>query len=89
MNKYSWKEINFQSEKGDWEKFGKNNVIIDLNVFYAKKEKIYLAYVSKDNSSHEKQVILFMIANGGKPKWSKTLTTQIKYEGGKTQSEVQ
>ena len=30
---------------------------------YAKKEKIYLAYVSKHNSNREKQVILLMIPN--------------------------
>ena len=33
---------------------------------HAKKEKVYSAYVSKNNSNHEKQVILLMIANG---KW--------------------
>ena len=31
---------------------------------YAKKEKIYPAYVSKHNSNREKQVILLMIPNG-------------------------
>ena len=41
------------------------------------------------NITLEKQVILFMIANGGKSEWSKTLTTQVKYEGGKTKSEGQ
>ena len=30
------------------------------------KKKIYLAYVSKNNSSREKQVILLMIPNGEK-----------------------
>ena len=33
---------------------------------YAKIKKIYPAYVSKHNSSHEKQAILLMISNGGK-----------------------
>ena len=33
---------------------------------YAKKEKIYPAYVSKHNSNREKQVILLMIPNGEK-----------------------
>ena len=42
----------------------KNNVTIALNVLYAKKEKIYPAYVSKYNSNCEKQVILLMIPNG-------------------------
>ena len=31
---------------------------------YAKKEKIYPAYVSKHNSNHEKQVIFLMIPHG-------------------------
>ena len=57
---------NFPSQKDDWRKFEKNNVTIALNVLYAKKEKIYLAYVSKHNSNREKQVILLMILNGEK-----------------------
>ena len=36
---------------------------IAANVLYAKKEKIYPAYVSKPNSNHEKQVILLLILN--------------------------
>ena len=35
-------------------KFERNNVALALNVMYAKKEKIYLAYVSKHNSNCEK-----------------------------------
>ena len=63
VNKYNWKGTNFPSEKDDWEKFKKNNVTIALNVLYAKKEKIYPAYVLKHNSNREKQVILLMISN--------------------------
>ena len=37
---------------------------IALNVLYAEKEKIYLAYISKHNSNREKQVIHLMIPNG-------------------------
>ena len=33
---------------------------------YAKKEKIYPAYVSKHNSNGEKQVLILMISNGEK-----------------------
>ena len=33
---------------------------------YAKKEKIYPAYVSKHNSNHDKQVVLVMISNAKK-----------------------
>ena len=46
--------INVPSENNDWKKFVKNNVTIALNIFYAKKEKIYPAYVSKHNSNCEK-----------------------------------
>ena len=49
------------------EKIEKNNVTIAVNVWYAEKEKIYPAYVSKNNSNHEKQVILLMIPN--EKKW--------------------
>ena len=37
-------------------KIEKNNVTINLNVLYVKKEKIYLSYVSKHNSNRDKQV---------------------------------
>ena len=53
----------FPSEKDDWKKFEKNNVTIALNVLYAKKEKIYPAYVSKLNSNRKKQVIYLMNPN--------------------------
>ena len=52
INKYKWEGINFPSEKDDWKKFEKNNVTIALNVLYAKKEKVYPAYVSKNISNH-------------------------------------
>ena len=46
------------------ETFEKNNVTITLNYLYAKKEKIYPAYVSEHSTNLEKQVILLMIPNG-------------------------
>ena len=49
MNKYKWEGIDFPSKKDEWKKIEKNNVTIGLNVLYAKKEKIYPAYVSKHN----------------------------------------
>ena len=48
------------------EKNEKSNVTIALDVLYAKKQKIYPAYVSKFNSTREKQVIFLMISNGKK-----------------------
>ena len=50
MNKYKWKRVNFPSEKNDWKKFEINNVTIALNVLYVKKQKIYPAYISNNNS---------------------------------------
>ena len=50
INKHKWEGINFPSEKDGWKTFKKNNVTICLNVFYAKKEKIYPTYVSKFKS---------------------------------------
>ena len=47
----------------------KNNVTVPLNTLYAKKEKIYAAYVSKHNWNREKQVILLLIPNGEGRKW--------------------
>ena len=38
--------------------------MIAVNVLCAKSEKRYIAYVSKQNSKHENQVILLMISNG-------------------------
>ena len=47
-------------------KFEQNNVTIAVNVLYAKKEKIYSAYISKHNSIREKQVVPLMISNRDK-----------------------
>ena len=40
----------------------KSNVTIDYNASHAKKGKTYSAYVSKNSSTREKQVILLMIS---------------------------
>ena len=53
------------------------------------KEKIYPAYVSKNNSNHEKQVILLMIPNGEGFQQSKTLATGANPKGHKAKFEVQ
>ena len=45
--------INFASKKDDSKKFEKNILTIPLNVLYIKKEKIYPAYVLKNNSNHQ------------------------------------
>ena len=41
----------------------KNHSRIALNILCIKKKEIYPAYISKHNSTHEKQTILLMIPN--------------------------
>ena len=45
-------------------KIWENNGSIALSVLYAKKEKIYSAYVCNHNSNSGKQVILLIMPNG-------------------------
>ena len=59
INKYNWKGINYLSEKDDWKRFEINNATIALNALYAKKEKIYPAYDSKQNSNRKKTIYSF------------------------------
>ena len=63
----------------------KNNLTIYLNVFNAKREKIYSDNVSKHNSNREKQFILLMILN--KEGWHyfavKKLSTLLRRMGSK------
>ena len=60
---YNWGGIYFPSESDDWKTSEKNNKTIAVNNLYAETQKIYLDYVSKNNSNREKQVILLMISN--------------------------
>ena len=62
-NKNNQKGINVSSEKDGRKKIDKNYGTIAVNVSYAKKDKLYPAHVSKQNSNCEKQVILSMISN--------------------------
>ena len=67
INKYKWKGINFRSEKEDSKKIEKNNATIAPIVSYHKKYAYVSknpAYVSKNNSNCEMQVVFLMIPNG-------------------------
>ena len=61
ISKYNWEEINHPSKLDDWKKFEKKNLTIALNILYIKEKEILPAYISKHNSSHEKQEILLII----------------------------
>ena len=64
INKYSWEGTNSRTGKDDWRKLEKNNPTIALSGLYARNEKIYPTYVSKNNSNREKLFIFLMIING-------------------------
>ena len=51
IDKCNQEEIYYPSEKYDQKNYEKNNQTAGLNVQYAKKEKIYPVYESKDNSN--------------------------------------
>ena len=62
INKYNWKGINYPAKIDYWKTFDKNNPTIALNILYIKENNIYPAYISRYNSTHEKQIILLMIS---------------------------
>ena len=63
------KLINYPSKIEDLKTFEKNNPTIALNVLYIKEKEILPAYISKHNSTSEKQIILLMIPNEKKEGW--------------------
>ena len=58
-------------DKEDWKKFQQNNKEISLNVLFVphNKKEIELAYTSKSNYKHKKQVILLMITDDDDNRW--------------------
>ena len=48
------------------ERIREKDLTIAINILYTKNEKIYLAYLSKQKSMWEKQVIVLMVWNGEK-----------------------
>ena len=69
INKYNWDGIKYPSKKEDWKKFESINQTIAFDVLYEKEIEICPAYISKHNSTGEKQVILLMIPNAEKKGW--------------------
>ena len=63
INKYNWEGINYPSIIDDWKKFEKNNLTISLNILYIKEKEILPGYISKHNSTCEKQIILLIAPN--------------------------
>ena len=67
IDQYNWKDIDFPPTNKDWKKFELNNEVA-LNILYIphNTKKIQLAYRSKYNLTHNKQIILLMITDGRK-----------------------
>ena len=68
-SKYNWNQINFPTQRKDWEKFERDNENIALNISSVpfNKKKIELQYKSKYNPTKTYQVVLLMITD--KIKW--------------------
>ena len=68
VSKYNWEGIEFPAGSKDWEKFEQNNKTTALNILFVphNTKTIRVAYRSKYNEKHEKQVILLMITDGNK-----------------------
>ena len=62
IKEYNWKGINYPAKTDYWKTFDKNNPTIALNILYIKENNIYPTYISRYNSTHEKQIILLMIS---------------------------
>ena len=65
IDRYNWNNINFPTEQKDWDKFGRNNKNVSLNILYAHstKKKLHIIRISKHNNTREHKVILLMITN--------------------------
>ena len=66
--KYNWNNINFPSQRKDWERFERNNEDIALNIVSVPYDKktIELQYKSKHNHPRRNQVVLLMITDNTK-----------------------
>ena len=69
INKCNWTGIKYPSKIDDWKTFDKNNPTIAHSILYIKEKEICPAYISKHNSTREKQIILLMIPNEEEEGW--------------------
>ena len=63
ISKYTCDRKHYPSKKDDWKRFEKNNSTIALIILYIRENEIPPVYISKHNSTHEKQIILLIISN--------------------------
>ena len=79
INKYNWEGINYPSKIDAWKTFEKNNLTIALNVLHIKEKEIFPGYISKHNSTREKQIILLMNPNEEEEGWHYIAVKSIIY----------
>ena len=64
ISKYNeGKGLNYPTKIDDWNTFEKNNPTIAIDILYTKEKEICPDYISKHNSTSEKQISLLMIPN--------------------------
>ena len=68
IKNYDWNNIKFPTDKSDWDKSGKQNTNIALNVFSAHEtsKKLNNIRVSKYNRIRPNKILLLMITDGEK-----------------------
>ena len=68
ISKCNWEGVEFPAGSKDWQKFGKNNDTISLNILYlpSNTKEICVANKSKYNHKRKNQVNLLNITNGNK-----------------------
>ena len=68
IDQYDWSDINFPSDKTDWNLFERNNESVLLNILYVphNTKQIRHTYKSIYNFKHKNQVILLMISDYNK-----------------------
>ena len=67
IEKYNWEDIDFPSTSKDWKKFECNHeVALNILCVSYNTKKINIAYKSKNNLTHKRQIILLMISDGQK-----------------------
>ena len=69
INKCNWTGIKYPSKINDWKTFDKNNPTITHSILYIKEKEICPTYISKHNSTREKQIILLMVPNEEEEGW--------------------
>ena len=69
INKYNWNGIKYSSKIDGWKTFEKNDPTSALNILCIKEKEKYPAYITKHDSTREKQIVHLIIPDEGKEGW--------------------